>query len=114
VQKEGEAPAITGSYGKGGPTIHLSTAYGTIRLTHQGANPPPAKPAESSGGDDETELRPPPPAFARHRGPDTADIGPVHRAREMTLSLSGLRSRLFETLHDSARHHGCLIIAHAR
>ncbi len=114
VQKEGEAPAITGSYGKGGPTIHLSTAYGTIRLTHQGANPPPAKPAEPSGGDDETELRPPPPAFARHHGPDAVEIAPMHWAREITLSLSSLRSRRFETRQDSARHHACLIVAHAR
>ncbi len=32
VTQEGEAPSITGTYGKGGPVIRLSTAYGTVRL----------------------------------------------------------------------------------
>lgn len=32
VSREGEAPSITGATGKGGPTIRLSTAYGTVRL----------------------------------------------------------------------------------
>lgn len=55
VQNQGEAPSITGSYGKGGPTIHLSTAYGTIRLSRQSArrlppkapHTPPAPPAQT-------------------------------------------------------------------
>ncbi len=37
VSKEGTEPSIKGTYGKGGPTIRLSTAYGTIRLLRQGA-----------------------------------------------------------------------------
>ncbi len=39
ISKEGEAPSITGTYGKGGPSIHLTTAYGDIRLTHQEGRP---------------------------------------------------------------------------
>ena len=42
VNSSGEAPSITGFYGKGGPTIRLSTAYGTIRL---GQGEAPASPA---------------------------------------------------------------------
>jgi DUF4097 and DUF4098 domain-containing protein YvlB len=45
VNSSGESPSITGSYGKGGgPTIHLSTAYGTIRLGQGEASTPPAPP----------------------------------------------------------------------
>jgi hypothetical protein len=65
VQNEGAAPSITGSYGKGGPKIRLTTAYGTIHLTHQGlgapappaAPTPPAREALPAGGEDETLLR---------------------------------------------------------
>jgi Toastrack DUF4097/LiaI-LiaF-like transmembrane region len=48
VVKEGDAPAISGSYGKGGPLIRLTTSYGTIRLARQGPQPPmpPNPPAE--------------------------------------------------------------------
>jgi DUF4097 and DUF4098 domain-containing protein YvlB len=42
VVKEGNVPAITGSIGKGGPMIRLTTSYGTIRLARQGPQPPPA------------------------------------------------------------------------
>jgi DUF4097 and DUF4098 domain-containing protein YvlB len=50
VNSSGDSPSITGSYGKGGPTIHLSTAYGTIRLgqgeaSAPAAPKPPAPPA---------------------------------------------------------------------
>ena len=50
VSKEGHQPAITGSYGKGGPMIRLKTSYGTIRLARRSPpppapNPPPAPPA---------------------------------------------------------------------
>ena len=51
VSKEGDAPSITGSYGKGGPTIRLSTAYGTIHLMRQGSTPNPS-PRPSEGGDE--------------------------------------------------------------
>ncbi len=45
VENQGDAPSITGSYGKGGPTIRLSTAYGTIRVARQSTLPPaPARP----------------------------------------------------------------------
>lgn len=39
IEKRGETPSITGSYGKGGTTIRLDTAYGTIRLARLGAEP---------------------------------------------------------------------------
>jgi DUF4097 and DUF4098 domain-containing protein YvlB len=60
VNQEGDAPSLTGSYGKGGPTIRLTTAYGTIHLIREsGAHPPnppppPSKPAE---GSDETKVQ---------------------------------------------------------
>ena len=44
VNNSGDEPSITGSYGKGGPAIHLSTAYGTIRLGQGEASAPPAPP----------------------------------------------------------------------
>jgi hypothetical protein len=51
VQSEGEAPSISGSYGKGGPIIRLSTSYGTIRLARLGLRPPktPAPPRAPEG-----------------------------------------------------------------
>jgi hypothetical protein len=59
VVKEGEAPAISGSYGKGGPMIRLSTDYGAIRLLHAGVRPPaPPKPPEHPG-EGETTWNPP-------------------------------------------------------
>ncbi|HEV2175960.1 MAG TPA: DUF4097 family beta strand repeat-containing protein [Terriglobia bacterium] len=51
VVTEGDSPSIMGSYGKGGPMIRLSTAYGTIHLAHgeAGAAPePPAAPSEKT------------------------------------------------------------------
>lgn len=39
VNKEGDSPSIGGTTGKGGPTIHLTTSYGTIRLGNGGASP---------------------------------------------------------------------------
>jgi DUF4097 and DUF4098 domain-containing protein YvlB len=44
VNNSGEERSITGSYGKGGPMIELSTAYGTIHLSHGGPPTPPAPP----------------------------------------------------------------------
>jgi len=45
VVKEGEAPSISGTYGKGGPMLRLSTDYGAIRVLHAGPRPPaPAAP----------------------------------------------------------------------
>ena len=55
LTKQGDTPTLTGSYGKGGPTIRLTTAYGTIRLTREGAHPP--KPPSPAGGSDETRVR---------------------------------------------------------
>jgi len=55
VSKEGDAPSITGSYGKGGPAIRLFTAFGTIHLIRQGAHPAP--PARHSPGDSEAMNR---------------------------------------------------------
>ncbi len=52
VNNSGDEPSISGSYGKGGPTIHLSTAYGTIHLAQGEAGfspaPPPRPPAAPS------------------------------------------------------------------
>jgi hypothetical protein len=52
TSREGGAPSIAGSYGKGGPMIRLTTAYGTIRLTREEAGP--AKPPSRRVQSDET------------------------------------------------------------
>jgi hypothetical protein len=49
VTKEGDNPTISGSYGKGGPLIRLTTQYGAIRLLHEGSRPP-APPASPEPG----------------------------------------------------------------
>ncbi len=36
VNKEGDNPSITGTVGKGGPLVRLTTAYGSIRLGREG------------------------------------------------------------------------------
>jgi DUF4097 and DUF4098 domain-containing protein YvlB len=40
VVPEGDMASLTGTYGKGGPTIRLSTSYGTISVMHAGPQPP--------------------------------------------------------------------------
>ncbi len=60
VNKEGETPTISGTLGKGGPTVHLSSSYGTVQITRQGARPPaPAAPsppkAPSAGAADDAD-----------------------------------------------------------
>lgn len=58
IEKEGDNPSITGTYGKGGPAIHLSTAFGALRLLHSSASasapPKPPKPAPTPAADDST------------------------------------------------------------
>ena len=59
VVKEGDTPSITGTYGKGGPMIRLSTDYGAIRLLRAGAQPPqPRRGDESSDEGETTSLQP--------------------------------------------------------
>jgi DUF4097 and DUF4098 domain-containing protein YvlB len=43
VSEDGEVPSITGTFGKGGPTLRLANSYGTIHLRREapGAAPPP-------------------------------------------------------------------------
>jgi hypothetical protein len=48
VVKEGDAPSISGSYGKGGPMIRITTDYGAVRILQAGsehAAPAPHTPA---------------------------------------------------------------------
>ena len=75
IVREGENPSISGSYGKGGPLIHLSTEYGAIRLGREGvgsaappalppephapAPPKPAKPPETTEPSEQTSWRRP-------------------------------------------------------
>lgn len=40
IVSEGDTPSITGSYGKGGPTIRINTDYGAIRILRNGAHAP--------------------------------------------------------------------------
>jgi hypothetical protein len=61
ITKEGETPSITGSYGKGGPTIRLTTQYGTVRVAREGGvvpapKTPKAAPAESPSQESEESL----------------------------------------------------------
>jgi hypothetical protein len=53
VVKEGDTPSITGSYGKGGPMIHINTDYGAIRILRAGSHAPdpptPPEPPETPG-----------------------------------------------------------------
>ena len=51
VNNEGEAPSITGTYGRGGPLIRLATEYGAIHIARQGSNESEKK--------EQTLLRPP-------------------------------------------------------
>jgi putative adhesin len=57
VVTEGDKPSITGSYGKGGPMIHLSTSYGTIRLAHAGPQPPAPPETPAAPGSKQTLHR---------------------------------------------------------
>jgi len=45
INKRAETPSITGSYGRGGANIRLTTSYGTIHLQQGGAPPSPASEA---------------------------------------------------------------------
>ena len=44
ITTEGDSPSIMGTVGKGGPLIHLSTAYGTIRVLRSGSGEVPPTP----------------------------------------------------------------------
>ncbi len=61
VSKGGDTPSISGSYGKGGPSIRLNTSYGTIHLGKAGPEPPAAPPTPPA----------PPPAQQARRGAPT-------------------------------------------
>jgi hypothetical protein len=53
VVKGGDNPTISGSVGKGGPSIRLDTEYGTVRLLRMGAHPPtPPAPPRSPAGEE--------------------------------------------------------------
>jgi hypothetical protein len=51
--KEGDTPSVSGSFGKGGPTIRINTDYGAIRIlrtgSHPAAPPIPPEPPEPAG-----------------------------------------------------------------
>ena len=66
VNQEGESPSITGSYGKGGPSIRLTTSYGSISLEHWGSPrakdgklTPPTPPTPPSPGSPAPAPSPP-------------------------------------------------------
>jgi DUF4097 and DUF4098 domain-containing protein YvlB len=59
VAREGDTPAISGSFGKGGPMIRVNTDYGAIRILRAGS-PPPAPPAPRT-----PPARPEPPGKAQ-------------------------------------------------
>lgn len=107
VSKEGDAPSITGSFGKGGPSIRLSTAYGTIRLMRQGSLASP--PAPPSKGEKQARVRPPRPERPAHFR--FHPVRPVRLARPVRLDCAPapasfvafwrrLQSELFANLCD--------------
>jgi hypothetical protein len=53
VESQGSQPSIKGSYGKGGPPIHLFTTYGTVHLIRETATAP--QPA--AGPSEQTRLQ---------------------------------------------------------
>ncbi len=73
VMKEGDNPSISGSLGKGGPSIHLQTEYGTVRLLRMGAHPqtPPAPASPHPAAGEEKRAWNPPP----HHRPVSAAAG---------------------------------------
>jgi hypothetical protein len=54
VVKEGDAPSISGSYGKGGAMIRINTDYGAIRILRAGAHPPKPPDAPEPSGKSQT------------------------------------------------------------
>ncbi|HEV2349410.1 MAG TPA: DUF4097 family beta strand repeat-containing protein [Terriglobia bacterium] len=78
VNKEGDTPSISGSNGKGGPAIHLTTSYGTIRLGNEnGSSPRPPSPPSTP-----TPPRPP---------KTTARVFPQHLTKLRRLYLPAVR-----------------------
>ncbi|MGA3327921.1 MAG: DUF4097 family beta strand repeat-containing protein [Terriglobia bacterium] len=68
VTREGGTPSISGSYGKGGPMIHISTDYGAIRILRTGSQPPaPPAPPVPPGKAQTTWNRQERPPRAAHR-----------------------------------------------
>ena len=68
VAREGDTPSITGSYGKGGPMIHINTDYGAIHILRAGPQPPaPPTPPEPSGKAQTTWNHPERPPRAARR-----------------------------------------------
>ena len=71
VAREGDTPSITGSYGKGGPMIHINTDYGAIHILRAGSHPPappaPPTPPEPSGKAQTTWNHPERPPRAARR-----------------------------------------------
>lgn len=66
VNKEGDNPSISGTNGKGGPSIHLTTSYGTIRLGHENASSPSAPPSPPTPPRASKRVFLRPPGQARH------------------------------------------------
>jgi len=52
--KEGDAPSISGSYGKGGPMIHINTDYGAIRILRTNSQSPAPRPTPEPSGKAQT------------------------------------------------------------
>ena len=98
ITTEGDNPSIAGTVGKGGPLIHLSTAYGTIRLLRsEGGSPsepghPPSAPKTPPGSAAETArlLHHPFPAVAFVSPPAVCPLGDAgHFRRFLARVISG-------------------------
>ena len=71
VNEESETPSITGTFGKGGPTLRLANSYGTIHLRRQEGGPPP--PAGTH-----PQVQPAPPAPATPPAPPKGKATSTH------------------------------------
>jgi DUF4097 and DUF4098 domain-containing protein YvlB len=83
VNTSGEAPSITGSYGKGGPTIRLTSSYGAIHLQRLGLGPsaaPEIAPEKSPRAVPQPKAPAPPAPATPPSSPEgkTAQMHPGH------------------------------------
>jgi DUF4097 and DUF4098 domain-containing protein YvlB len=96
VARGGETPSISGSYGKGGPMIHINTDYGAIRILRAGSHPaaPPAPSGKAQTTSNHPERAHAPVVHVQHTGSTPARDSLVKIAGIGEASFSLLRALL--------------------